>query len=240
MFFQIFLPSAILLWMSDVDHCSALQGKKSSGSSTPVPVQSVQYIIQGVNEHTVSNKSAGTNDGDGLLDIWDKDTRSSIRVEAEIVQLTNDEGILADGSRCDIFRNPCDPACYADFDLLAPTAAFPGGTTKFTKLKQLNDYNSPVLDATIDRTFCSKLYKEASLRVYCEDVDAASDVDLINRWNCPINRPLKSNEKFAEWTQPADCLPQFQAGRMRLTYRYKIYYTRDREVNCRATARDEV
>lgn len=146
-----------------------------------------------------------------------------LRIQAELVKLTNEKGITSTGSKCDTF-GACDTMCYGYLDTERPNAEFPGSrdTKYWPKLFETDDNNSPTFsNANVTRDVCGLPYREATFRVYCEDRDTINSNDLINKWDCNIQRSPEG-ETFATW-HSGDCTPKFQADKMRLTFRYKVY-----------------
>ena len=62
-------------------------------------------------------------------------------------------------------------------------------------------------------TFLHPMLQEATFRVYCEDRDTINSNDLINKWDCNIQRDPEG-ETFATW-HSGECDAKFQADKMR-------------------------
>ncbi|OQV18544.1 hypothetical protein BV898_07369 [Hypsibius exemplaris] len=148
-----------------------------------------------------------------------------LRIKVEIIKLTNDKGLKSNGGVCDTFGT-CDPVCYANLDTERPNADWPGAKpdTTWPTIYGVDDVNSPSIGVTIKKDICGPVYHEANLRIYCLDRDPATKDDLINQWDCPINRIPAANEGGAEWSPSFNCLAKFQADKMSLSYRYQIYH----------------
>lgn len=165
---------------------------------------------------------SGSGLGSGRRDSFDPNN-AYVRIQAELVKLTNDKGLTSTGGKCDTF-GACDTVCYGYLDTDRPNAEFPGSRDSkyWPKLFETDDNNSPFFTrANITRDVCGSPYREATFRVLCEDRDSINSNDLINKWDCNIQRSPEG-ETFATW-HSADCTPKFQADKMRLTFRYKIH-----------------
>ncbi|XP_055348312.1 uncharacterized protein LOC129595351 [Paramacrobiotus metropolitanus] len=150
-----------------------------------------------------------------------------IRVEAELIKLTNDGGVTANNAYCDTF-GACDPRVFAHLDTDRPNAEWPGAVAVeyWPQVFEADNVNSPLINKKIKRDSCAKPYKDAVLRVYAEDYDPASHNDQINQWQCPITRKAAESEIEAQWSPVAECVPKFHPGKMNsvtLTYRYRVF-----------------
>ncbi|GAU99321.1 hypothetical protein RvY_10345 [Ramazzottius varieornatus] len=150
-----------------------------------------------------------------------------VRIQAEVIRLINDKGLTAVNSYCDTLQH-CDPLCYAHLDTDRPNAEWPGAvaTNFWQEILKIDDVDSPYINKTITRDSCAKPYREAVLRVFCEDYDPATSNDLINKWECAVNRSPYADEGSAQWSAVADCTPKFHPGSpnsIRLTFRYRIF-----------------
>lgn len=199
-----------------------------------------RFIIDKADEQSVgatvpSDSLSGRRPADGaFLNVWNRESRNSVHIEVQLIKLINNGGILANGANCDIFQGPCDPVCYLSIDFQKPNEAYPGGATKFVQVRHVDNMNSPALDVVYPGSICASSYNEAAVRAYCEDLDAHTQADLINQWSCPIKQTPADSQSFSEWSTPAECIPVSQAGKIRLTYKYKVYY--GREENCNRTS----
>jgi len=160
-----------------------------------------------------------------------------IRITVEILKLTNDQGLSHKGSHCD-FAGTCDPVLYGNLDTERPNADWPGAKPDSTwpTIFGVDDKNSPVIGITIHKDICGPQYNEANLRIYALDRDPASKDDLINQWDCPINRSPTRNKDFAEWSPEFECLPKYLPGKMKLTYRYQVYHISRLQCNATGTS----
>jgi len=147
-----------------------------------------------------------------------------LRIKVEIIKLTNDQGLKWNGGGCDLLGT-CDPVCYAHLDTERPNADWPGAKPDSTwpTIYGVDNVNSPNIGVTIKKDICGTIYHEANLRIFCMDRDPATKNDLINNWDCPINRLPAHSEHTAEWSPEFNCLPKYQADKMALSYRYQIY-----------------
>ncbi|OQV20341.1 hypothetical protein BV898_05627 [Hypsibius exemplaris] len=136
-----------------------------------------------------------------------------VRIQAEIIKLTNEKGLTSVNSYCDTL-GACDPVCYAHLDTDRPNAEWPGGVALdyWPEIIRVDNNNSPYINKSITRDSCAKPYRESVLRVYCEDYDPASSNDLINQWECPITRNPADSENGAPWSVISDCTPRFHPG----------------------------
>lgn len=148
-----------------------------------------------------------------------------LRIEFELIKLTNEKGVNIDGSKCDTF-GACDPICFAYIDTERPNSDFPGARTDlklFTQVFETDDNNSPTFTkANITREVCGDPFSSATARVYCEDKDSIGSSDMINKWDCPLSKDPEFSEVLASWTT-GECRAQKQADKMKLTYRFKIH-----------------
>lgn len=151
-----------------------------------------------------------------------------VRIQAEVIQLINDKGLTAVNSYCDTLAH-CDPLCYAHLDTDRPNAEWPGAVaTKFwPEILKIDDVDSPYINKTITRDSCARPYREAVLRVFCEDYDPATSNDLLNHWECAIPRSPHDSGTSAQWSAVTDCTPKYHPGSpnsIRLTFRYRIFH----------------
>jgi len=152
----------------------------------------------------------------------------NVRIQAEVIKLTNDKGLTSTNSYCDTLGH-CDPVCYAHLDTDRPNAEWPGGVgiTYWPEISRVDNVDSPYINRTITRDSCSKPYRESVLRVYCEDYDPASSNDLINQWECAITRAPSDSESGAPWSPVTDCTPRFHPGTansIKLNFRYRLFH----------------
>ncbi|XP_055329089.1 uncharacterized protein LOC129581850 [Paramacrobiotus metropolitanus] len=152
-------------------------------------------------------------------------TGNYVRIKVEILKLTNDQGLASSGSHCD-FAGTCDPVLYCNLDTERPNADWPGSKPDNTwpTVFGVDNVNSPNIGTTIHKDICGPKYNEANLRIFALDRDPASKDDLINQWDCPINRNPDRHEGSAEWSPTFECLPKYQPGKMKLTYRYQVFH----------------
>jgi len=150
-----------------------------------------------------------------------------VRVEAELIKLTNDGGLTSNNAYCDTLGN-CDPVIYAHLDTDRPNAEWPGAVALeyWPEIFRVDNVNSPLINKKITRDSCAKPYKDAVLRVYAEDYDPASRNDQINQWQCPITRSPADSEASSTWSPISNCLPKFHPGKqdsVTLSFRYRSY-----------------
>lgn len=156
-----------------------------------------------------------------------------IRIKTEILKLFNDGGIKSNGASCDIFGT-CDPVCYANLDTERPNADWPGAKsdTTWPTIFGVDDINSPPIQVTIQKDICGASgYHEANLRIKCVDRDPATKDDMINEFDCPINRIPSASESRAEWSPVTNCLPRHIPDKMALTFRYQVFRVPKNECN---------
>ncbi|OQV22639.1 hypothetical protein BV898_03464 [Hypsibius exemplaris] len=167
-----------------------------------------------------SDRDSVYGSGSGLGSGRDRDSydpnNAYVHIEAELVKLTNEKGLTSTGARCDTF-GACDTVCYGYLDTERPNAEFPGSRDQkyWPKLFETDDNNSPSFSrANVTREVCGAPYREATFRVACEDRDSINSNDLINKWDCNIQRSPEG-ETFATW-HAGTCTPKFQADKMTL------------------------
>ncbi|GAU99602.1 hypothetical protein RvY_10575 [Ramazzottius varieornatus] len=155
-----------------------------------------------------------------------------IRIKTEILRLNNDGGIKSNGASCDVFGT-CDPVCYANLDTERPNADWPGAKpdTTWMTVFGVDDNNSPIINVAIHKDICGAAYHEANLRVKCMDRDPATKDDLINEFDCPINRLPSRTESAKDWSPITNCLPRHVPDKMGLTFRYQVYRIPKSECN---------
>ncbi|OQV18545.1 hypothetical protein BV898_07370 [Hypsibius exemplaris] len=204
-------------------------------TGNPVNTGPAKFIIDRADEQSVGVTAPpleGSRPVEGpFFNLRNRDSQNSVHVEVQLIKLINDGGILADGQSCDVFNGACDPVCYINVDFERPNEAYPGGADRFVKVVNLDNINSPALDVVFPGSNCASTYKEANVRVYCEDSDTTAQSDLINKWSCPIKQPPSVSKGFSQWSSPAECHPVHQAGKIRLTYKYKVYFGSDSQCN---------
>ncbi|XP_055346734.1 uncharacterized protein LOC129594165 isoform X2 [Paramacrobiotus metropolitanus] len=153
--------------------------------------------------------------------------RSFMKVDVELIQLLNPQGLLANGQRCDT-TNDCDPSLSIFLDTIRPLMAWPGDkdVSEYTKVFKTSNQNSPIIHNNVSRIVCGGSINKVNLRVNVVDGDTFSGADLIDNFNCvfsPEMNTIANSWELAEWSPTEDCVPLHQSHRVRLLYRYRVY-----------------
>jgi hypothetical protein len=149
-----------------------------------------------------------------------------LRIQVELIKLTNEKGLTIEGSKCDTFGS-CDPVVYAYIDTDRPNADFPGSRDSkyWPKVFEIDDKNTiDFRNANLSRDVCGLPYRDAKLRVLVEDKDSVSANDVIAKFDCPIVSEPDTSETFSKW-QSGTCTSSTPTApkAVTLTVRYKIF-----------------
>ncbi|XP_055346732.1 uncharacterized protein LOC129594164 [Paramacrobiotus metropolitanus] len=149
-----------------------------------------------------------------------------VRLDAEIVQLSNPQGITDKKVKCDT-GNACDPKISVNLDTDIPLARWPGSKTvpNFKTIFQATNQDSPVVNKNITKTFCGGSVAWVNLRADVVDEDSLSANDHIGSFECLFladYNNFASDISISDWSTTQDC-KALQDTDVRLQYRYRIY-----------------
>ncbi|OQV23708.1 hypothetical protein BV898_02444 [Hypsibius exemplaris] len=150
-----------------------------------------------------------------------------IRIDVELVQLLNPQGVAQTGKPCDP-TGACDPFITAYLDADKPLASWPGPKTlpEFTKVFKASNTNSPIINKNITKTICGGSVNKLNLRVHVMDSDTLSHNDPIGDFACvfAVNYRLVAPDiSSSDWMPTQDCIALNQKNDIRLQYRYRVY-----------------
>ncbi|OQV25415.1 hypothetical protein BV898_01091 [Hypsibius exemplaris] len=149
-----------------------------------------------------------------------------IRIDTEVIQLLNPQGLLATKKSCDSLSK-CDPRVSVFLDTDKPLAAWPGAKTvpEYTVLFEVSNTDSPIINKNVSKNICGGSVGKVNLRVDVVDVNVGSNA-LIEDFECLFTadyRLVARDLSSAEWSPAQDCKPQHANNDIRLQYRYRIY-----------------
>ncbi|GAV02018.1 hypothetical protein RvY_12633-2 [Ramazzottius varieornatus] len=149
-----------------------------------------------------------------------------IRVEVELVQLLNPEGLLANGQKCDN-SGQCDPRITVHLDTDRPLTVWPGAKPleEFQDFFSASNQNSPIINKNVSRNICGGSVNKVNLRAHVVDSDVLSSGGVIDDFECIFEADygkVASSPSSAEWSATRDCRPRLQNNQARLQFRYRL------------------
>ncbi|OQV25715.1 hypothetical protein BV898_00645 [Hypsibius exemplaris] len=162
------------------------------------------------------------------LDAKDFDLQKGyIRVEASAIRLENPGGIDKGNSWCSIFTKTCNTRCSMFIDTDYPNNDPGPDSVPFDRYEKVFDgkANSPDINKNTSRDVCGKSIRKVNIRVHCIDVGTIKN-NIINDFSC-YSRPTTlaaRNAQSAKWSPEFLCENAYQKGKMRMYYRYRMYF----------------
>jgi len=149
------------------------------------------------------------------------------RIEVELIRLQNDQGILANGKKCD-FTRTCDPRLTAYLDTTTPLSPWPGGvpTKRWPVIFQATNNNSPTIGKVLNTDVCGGSVNKVNARIQAFDEDSLSANDDMNTFECIFNlrpRDIALDANSARFTQPLQCRAASQPDKIMLFARQRAY-----------------
>ncbi|XP_055354081.1 uncharacterized protein LOC129599782 [Paramacrobiotus metropolitanus] len=153
-----------------------------------------------------------------------------VRVEVELLKMSNEGAIDHKNAYCDLNGNACDPVVLASLDTEHSFKEWPGPSDPafWSEVFRVDNTNSPTLNKLLTKDSCGRPFRSAVARVIAEDLDHWDARTLINHWQCPVTKALVAGSRdAAQWSGPLPCISRYRPveGKdvITLTFRYKAY-----------------
>ncbi|XP_055329982.1 uncharacterized protein LOC129582494 isoform X2 [Paramacrobiotus metropolitanus] len=152
---------------------------------------------------------------------------TTITLQINLRNFSNDQGIDIDGRRCDL-ATQCDVTFYAYLD----AAVWPGSANKsnLQLVHQSANNNLFTIDKILNYSVCAKSAQipMLNLRVKVDDSDVLTRDDSIERFSCLIPEhafPVADvEEENAVWSEDLHCVGKVHPlSKVRLTFRYRYF-----------------
>ncbi|GAV02021.1 hypothetical protein RvY_12635 [Ramazzottius varieornatus] len=152
-----------------------------------------------------------------------------IRIEFQVIQLLNPQGITADGKKCSHgFSSTCNPKITVLLDTEKPLAAWPGAKTvpNYDLLSADSGTNSPVINKNVGKNVCGGSVRQVNLRAHVVDVGTISSEKLIGDFHCLFTvdyRQVAASQSSSDWSGTQDCQNLQPNNDIRLQYRFRVF-----------------
>ncbi|OQV25414.1 hypothetical protein BV898_01090 [Hypsibius exemplaris] len=150
-----------------------------------------------------------------------------IKVDVEVIQLFNPQGLLGAGGKCDS-SGECDPKLTVYLDTDQPLSAWPGAKAAkdYAPFFKASNQNSPLIQKNVSVDVCGGSVNKVNLRVHVVDEDMLGGGNVIDDFECVFAADygrIARSVALAEWSPTLDCKPRLQNNQARLQYRFRLY-----------------